>query len=194
MAEPPYLEPTRYQRQGFLGNGASGRVYAELDRTVNVLVAIKYVPMSHVSPLDRFQRELRNARLAAAAAVPCCARFVRAALVHEADGSPWGCAIVSELCNGGELLHWINREWAAAKAALQRPAEAPLRAAFVQVLSAVAGLHAAGIAHRDLKARSSCCLLFRAVSSLRTAPPPRSWTTCAWCSRWRPFPRALPRR
>ena len=156
---PPFLEPERYERGAFLGGGASGEVYSELDRTAGVLVAVKYVSLLKVSPVPRFERELRNAQIAAANNVPACARFLRAAMVYNFNGSPWGCAIVAEQCGDGsaknELLHWLNREWTLARAAGERPSEAPLRAAFVQVLAAVAGLHKLGIAHRDLKARAA---------------------------------------
>lgn len=186
MPEPPPPPPPLdgYTRERFLGSGASGAVYAEREAASGLLLAVKYVPLSRMIPFKRFRRELLNARRASAAAHPAVACFVRAAPVRtvptaggggRASSAVWGAAVVSELCDGEMLLDWVNREWAAARARAdvpperRRPDEALLRAAFVQVLSGVAALHALGIAHRDIKARQPRRAGARAAQRTRAA-------------------------
>ncbi len=127
------------------GGGANGLVYRERHEASGEIVAVKYllraelrlnVPEGDARPL--FQRELRNH---AQTAHPLIAGFRRVVLLPE-----W-VAVVMELCEGANLLQWLNTQ------PNRRASEAVARGVVGQVLCAVHHMHAQGLAHRDLKAR-----------------------------------------
>jgi hypothetical protein len=150
LPPPPPLDGYTRVPGGFLGAGASGRVYQERDNaSSNALVAVKYVPLALLGP--NFERELENLRRVDS---PFVARLFRACVVRAPGGGVWGLAVVTELCEGPQLLQWVNDTWEAAQQAGGRVDENTLRAVFVQVLQAVADMHAKDIAHRDVKARA----------------------------------------
>ena len=148
LPPPPPLDGYTRVPGGFLGAGASGRVYQERDDASNALVAVKYVPLASLGL--NFERELENLRRVDS---PFVARLFRACVVRAPGGGVWGLAVVTELCEGPQLLQWVNDTWEAAQQAGGRVDENTLRAVFVQVLQAVADMHAKDSAHRDVKAR-----------------------------------------
>ena len=56
-------------------------------------------------------------------------------------------AIVAEMCEGHNLLTWLNAQ------PQQRATEAVARGIIAQILAAVRHMHSAGMMHRDLKVR-----------------------------------------
>jgi serine/threonine protein kinase len=178
--EPPRL--AAYERLGLLGKGVTagggGGVWRERDRVTDEEVAIKYMKLDAAIPFANKNAvsELRNAHRAAG--ILGVVRF-RCAL--HLPG--WGVAIVMDLCRGPMLLDWTNSLWLLpdgsprhvgekAKRAEGSTEESLIRAVFVQLLRAVAALHASGTGHRDIKvwrapsARVGLALLTRARPQL----------------------------
>ena len=158
---PPELTP-RFTRGPYLGSGVSGVVYRELDTESGQDVAVKYI--SYAKLPRNWVRELENGNRASLSGVSGVVRF------HRTMHLPgYGVAIAMDLCTPDSLLDWINKLWQTPgvatsnpraagvkrKRAAPTPEEPVFRAVFVQLLKAVAALHAGGIGHRDIKVRAS---------------------------------------
>ena len=134
--QPPRLVAGRYQVGELLGRGAMGEVRAGFDQRLGRPVAVKFLRADMAgqpSIRERFEEEARSA-----------ARLVHPYVVAvfdtgEEDGVPW---LVMERLSGRTLVDEI--------AAGPVPLET-VQAMGVQMLEALAGAHAAGLVHRDVK-------------------------------------------
>ena len=161
LPPPPLL--AQYTRGVKLGAGISaaggGGVWRERHKETGEEVAIKYMKLDAPVTAGEFkkvERELHNAQ--SAVGVPGVVRFRHARYV------PGWVAIVMDLCEGPPLLTWTNELWARPGASLRHVGqkakrdeglieESLIRGVMVQLLKAVAALHACGTGHRDIKVR-----------------------------------------
>jgi hypothetical protein len=128
-AAPPRSERFAIERR--LGGGASGDVYAALDRSTNERVALKVLRGDDADGLRRFKREFR--------ALADLAHPNLVALRDLVAGESGRWLLSMELVEGADLLAATARD--------------PGRAArlFAQVADALRYLHAHGIVHGDVK-------------------------------------------
>jgi serine/threonine-protein kinase len=127
----------RFRIERLLGRGGMGEVYEAVQLDLSRRVAIKVLP-AEAGDLHAIERE---ARAAARLAHPHIVQVTDFVGVREGeDGVPF---FVMELLEGESLAERLARERRLA------PSRAALVA--VQVLSALAAAHAAGIVHRDVK-------------------------------------------
>lgn len=123
----------RYQLLGEVGRGGMGTVYRAHDPNLDRVVALK-VPHGLSANKERFQRE---ARAAARVFHPnVCPIFD----VGEHQGEPF---VVMAFVEGQSLKHFLE-------SGATLPVPDAVRVA-VEVLEALAAVHAAGIVHRDVK-------------------------------------------
>lgn len=129
----------RFELLDELGSGAYCQVLRCRDRETGTLLAAKRVDL-HRSRLSR--RASRDAVLAEADVHLSLSHpsVLRVEAVYEGDSDVW---IVTELCRGGELFDQLARH--------RNLSEPVARRVMLQVLSALAYLHARGIMHRDIK-------------------------------------------
>ncbi len=130
LTEPAEIEaPEKYELLERLGQGGFGVVYKARDRSLDRLVALKFLTDARPADLERFRRE---ARFAARLNIPSIVQVYEFA---ENDGQP---CIAMQFIDGGSL--------ADAKLEPEQIIRA-IRAA----AEALAHAHAAGIVHRDFK-------------------------------------------
>src|SRR5205085_5833711 len=127
----------RYELVHALGHGAMATVDLAHDVELDRPVALKRLAENLARDEDLRQRFLREARLAARLSHP---NVVRVFDVGQDDGRPF---IAMEYVEGGTLADLVARRGPLA------PAEAATLG--VQVCSALAAAHAAGLVHRDVK-------------------------------------------
>jgi len=120
------------------GEGATGAVYKARQRTMDRLVAIKFLRPEYARETEVVKRFRREAKAAARLAHP---NIITVHLVGETDdGIPY---LVMEFVEGTDLSDVLSKE-----APLKR--ERAFRIA-AQIADALAEAHAHGIVHRDLK-------------------------------------------
>ncbi len=119
-----------------LGAGGMGEVFKARDRKLNRFVALKVLPTDSRQDDERRQRFLQEARAASALNHP------NIITVHDVISDDAADYLVLEFVNGRSLADLIP------KGGL--PASETLRYS-IQISSALAAAHAAGILHRDLK-------------------------------------------
>jgi eukaryotic-like serine/threonine-protein kinase len=135
--EAPLLPGLRlgpYHVQTLVGSGGMGVVYRAHDTKLNRPVAIKFLsdPFAGVEARRRFEREVRTAS---------SLNHPHIVTVHdtgEFEGRPY---LVTELVDGGTLRDWLREPhgWQ------------DIVEMLVGVADALAGAHAAGVLHRDVK-------------------------------------------
>ena len=130
-----FLGTERFEILERLGAGGMGVVYRALDRTRDVVVALKTLHRLDAESILQLKQEFRGIRHVAHPNL--VALFD---LVSEAD--LW--FFTMELVPGCTFLEWVRTESGAAN--LDR-----LRPTLRQLVLGVASLHAAGVIHRDLK-------------------------------------------
>ncbi|MBI4891288.1 MAG: serine/threonine protein kinase [Acidobacteria bacterium] len=119
-----------------LGAGGMGEVFKARDRKLNRFVALKVLPTDSRQDDERRQRFLQEARAASALSHP------NIITVHDVISDDAADYLVLEFVNGRSLADLIPRGGL--------PASETLRYS-IQISSALAAAHAAGILHRDLK-------------------------------------------
>jgi eukaryotic-like serine/threonine-protein kinase len=125
-----------YQVMSVLGKGGMGEVYLAEDTRLGRRVALKLLPSSFTNDADRLRRFEREARAASALNHPNILTIYE---IDSVDGRPF---IATEYVEGETLR--------------QRQKHSPLKVTEVlelgiQVASALAAAHQAGIVHRDIK-------------------------------------------
>lgn len=141
LPAPPPLPGYTRESAELGGGGATSLVYQERCNATGEVVAVKYMPRAELrlQAPGGIDRELRAHALAVH---PHVAGFRDVLLLPE-----W-VAIVAELCEGHNLLTWLNQQ------PQRRATEAVARGIVAQILAAVQRMHSAGMMHRDLKARA----------------------------------------
>ena len=132
----PTLYVDRFEIVGRIGEGAMGRVYRAVDRTLDRQVAIKMIAQSGVSQRLR-ERILAEARALAQLSHPNVVKIYDV-LVLEDDQV----LLVMELIEGSTLREWFHRE---------RPSPEAVLGAMAQAARGVAAAHDVGIVHGDIK-------------------------------------------
>ncbi|MGH9440819.1 MAG: protein kinase domain-containing protein [Thermoanaerobaculia bacterium] len=125
-----------YEILSALGAGGMGEVYRARDSRLGREVAVKVLPAGFAKDEDRLARFEREARAASALSDP---HIVTVFDVGREGDTHY---FVSELVEGSDLRHWIERGPVPVKKALEI-AE--------QIASGLAAAHEKGIVHRDLK-------------------------------------------
>jgi serine/threonine protein kinase len=121
------------------GGGNTSLVYQERCDATGETVAVKYLPRAELK-VEGIARELHTH---AQAVHQHIAGFRECLLMPE-----W-VAIVEELCEGHNLLAWLNQQ------PERRASEAVARGIITQILAAVQHMHTCvGMVHRDLKVRA----------------------------------------
>ena len=141
LAEDSILSPTgktigRYQVVSLLGEGGMGEVYLANDSRMNRRIALKLLPAQFTQSPDRVARFQRESRAASALNHP---NIITIYEIGQERGINF---IASELVEGETLRRRINRGKLNVKEAIELA---------MQVASALAAAHAAGIVHRDIK-------------------------------------------
>jgi len=125
----------RYEIVSPLGAGGMGEVYLAHDSTLDRKVALKVLPESVASDRNRMQRFVQEAKAASALNHP------NIITIHEIGTEPGAHFMVTEFIEGENLRHHLRKPMTLLEAI----------DISVQVASALATAHAAGIIHRDIK-------------------------------------------
>ena len=133
---PPGTRFGRYEIRSQLGAGGMGEIYLAVDTTLGRKVALKILPESVASNLNRMQRFVQEAKAASALNHP------NILTIHEIGTEPGAHFIATEFIDGDTLRHYMARTPPGIIEALDIA---------MQVASALASAHAAGIVHRDVK-------------------------------------------
>jgi serine/threonine protein kinase len=126
----------RYEIRAQLGAGGMGEIYLALDTTLGRKVALKILPEAVASNVQRMQRFVQEAKAASALNHP------NILTIHEIGTEPSAHFIATEFIDGETLRHHMNRTPLSIAEAIDTA---------MQVASALATAHAAGIIHRDIK-------------------------------------------
>jgi eukaryotic-like serine/threonine-protein kinase len=137
-SHPPGTRVGRYEIRSLLGVGGMGEVYLAHDSQLRRPVALKLLPLEFTQNEDRLQRFEREALAASALNHP------NIVTVYEIDADVESHYIVTEFI-GGQRLH-EHLEAAGGQLEITQVLEIA-----IQVGSALAAAHEAGIAHRDIK-------------------------------------------
>jgi len=127
---------THYRIVSLLGRGGMGEVYLGEDTTLGRQVALKLLPAAFTSDRARLRRFEQEARAASALNHP---NIITIHEISQTDGLHY---LVTEYIEGETL----RQRMAAGRMKLSEAVEVA-----VQVASALAAAHAAGITHRDIK-------------------------------------------
>ena len=127
---------THYQVTKLLGAGGMGEVYLAEDSSLGRQVALKLLPVQFTADVERVRRFEREAKAASALNHP------NIITIHEIGTS--------------DHLHFIATEFIAGETLRQRLTNGKLRVndaldVAIQIASALAAAHEAGIIHRDIK-------------------------------------------
>jgi serine/threonine protein kinase len=125
----------RYEIISPLGAGGMGEVYLAQDSTLDRKVALKVLPESVASDRSRMQRFVQEAKAASGLNHP------NIITIHEIGTEPGAHFMVTEFIEGENLRHHLRKPMTLLEG---------LDIA-IQVASALATAHAAGIIHRDIK-------------------------------------------
>ena len=125
-----------YEIRAVLGSGGMGEVYRARDTRLERDVAIKILPRAFTRDADRLARFEREAHALASMDHP------NIATIHGVEESDGVLALVLALVDGETLRTRLVRE--------RLPLDAALDIS-VQIVTALAAAHAAGVIHRDVK-------------------------------------------
>jgi serine/threonine protein kinase len=138
----------RYEVRTHIGAGGMGEVYLAWDRELERQVALKVLPPDVVGDTTRLERFIREAKAASALNHP------NILTVYDVGQSEAARFIVTEYVDGETIRALI------ARGALDVPKALDIT---MQVTSALAEAHRAGIVHRDIKPSR--------VKNVSVAPP-----------------------
>ncbi|HYX29939.1 MAG TPA: serine/threonine-protein kinase, partial [Pyrinomonadaceae bacterium] len=125
----------RYEIRSQLGAGGMGEVYLAHDSTLDRKVALKVLPENVASDRSRMQRFVQEAKAASALNHP------NIITIHEIGIEPGAHFMVTEFVDGENLRHHLRQSMTLLEAI----------DIAIQVASALASAHVAGIIHRDIK-------------------------------------------
>src|ERR1051326_5895910 len=125
----------RYEILSKLGAGGMGEVYLAHDTTLDRKVALKVLPENVAADRNRMQRFVQEAKAASALNHP------NIITIHEIGTEPGAHFMVTEFIDGDNLRHHLRQPTTVVEAI----------DIAIQVASALASAHAAGIIHRDIK-------------------------------------------
>jgi serine/threonine protein kinase/Tfp pilus assembly protein PilF len=134
MTIPTGTRLGRYEIRSLLGTGGMGEVYLARDTTLRRAVAIKILPVNFTAEKDNLDRFEREAYTASSLNHPNILTIYEIGVEEERH------FIATEFIDGESLRHRVGR------AELHEILDAG-----IQVASALAAAHAAGIMHRDVK-------------------------------------------
>jgi len=125
-----------YRIESFIGSGGMGEVYLASDTTAGRKAALKLLPMHFTGDAERLRRFQQESRAVVALNHP------NIVTVYEIGEDRSIRYIASELIEGGTLRQRLKRGTLELSEAVE---------VAIQVASALAAAHAAGIVHRDIK-------------------------------------------
>jgi eukaryotic-like serine/threonine-protein kinase len=125
-----------YEIRAVIGSGGMGDVYRARDTRLERDVAIKILPPAFTGDVDLLARFEREARALASMDHP------NIATIHAVEDSDGVLALVLALVDGETLRARLERERLPLDAALD---------IIIQIVTALAAAHAAGVIHRDVK-------------------------------------------
>jgi eukaryotic-like serine/threonine-protein kinase len=126
----------RYEIRSQLGAGGMGEVYLAQDTKLDRKVALKVLPEDVASNRSRMQRFVQEAKAASALNHP------NIITIHEIGTDPGAHFMATEFIDGEDLRHHLRHAPLTLLEAIDIA---------IQVASALASAHAAGIIHRDIK-------------------------------------------
>jgi len=126
----------RYEIKSPLGAGGMGEVYLAVDTKLDRKVALKILPPEFAEDKDRMNRFVREAKSASALNHP---NIITIYEIGESEGTHY---IATEFIDGKTLHEYAKSNALNLQAALEIA---------LQIASALADAHAAGIVHRDIK-------------------------------------------
>src|SRR5436853_3412523 len=126
----------RYEIKARLGAGGMGEVYLAHDTKLDRTVALKILPADFAADLNSMRRFIQEAKTASALNHP---NIITIYEIEEADSTHF---IAAEFIKGETLRQRMAREPLTITEALETA---------IQVASALAAAHKAGIVHRDIK-------------------------------------------
>ena len=142
------LEDERYRLEDLLGKGGTASVYRATDTALGVSRAVKILNS------EGQRRASIRRRLKAEAQVMAALDHPNILRIYDIERSDAADYIVMELAEGGSLQDWLDA---------RGPMPPRLAANYLlQVLSALAAAHSAGVIHRDIKPQN---ILLRADGS-----------------------------
>ena len=127
---------SHYRIVSKLGAGGMGEVYLAEDTRLDRKVALKLLPSEFVSSEDRLRRFIQEAKAASALNHP---NIITIHEIGEEGGTHY---IATEFIDGLTLRRWITNQPNSLAGGIE---------VGLQVASALAAAHAAGIVHRDIK-------------------------------------------
>jgi eukaryotic-like serine/threonine-protein kinase len=127
---------SHYRILSLLGRGGMGAVYLALDTNLGRKIALKLLPEQFTKDTEQVRRFEREARAASALNHP------NIITIHEIGAIDHCHFIISEFVEGQTLRRWIANNPMELNSVLDIA---------IQVASALAAAHAAGITHRDVK-------------------------------------------
>lgn len=126
----------RYEIRAQIGVGGMGEVYLAQDTSLDRKVALKVLPENVASNRDRMNRFVQEAKAASGLNHP------NIITIHEIGTEPGAHFMVTEFIDGENLRHHLRRAPLTLGEAIDIA---------IQIASALASAHAAGIIHRDIK-------------------------------------------
>jgi len=136
MALSPGTQLGRYEIRSKIGEGGMGEVYLGQDTKLDRKVALKILPAELAANQDRMRRFVQEAKAASALNHP------NIITIYEIDETDAGHFIATEFIDGETLRERMVKSPSNLDQTLD---------VAVQIASAVAAAHAAGIVHRDVK-------------------------------------------